>query len=247
MKKILSFLVFLSLAAPGFSQGTSYYELLQEIKKKNADPAYRAARRDSIFAKYRDGRVRIERDLSDMFAIFASPDPDAEGEILVYYYICNRENYKSDTVFIVMNKAECENMVSSMRAVETKLKEWKKVARQNNIDNYSKEMDIPFPEVNVYWKRLHPDFGRRTYDPLFHWSGKDNWLHPIGHIAQRGNGELEFRFTVPDPSGEYGYIVDTYLGGLARERLVRHLDYSAIKKKYYELSADKSKWDELFK
>ena len=189
-----------------------------------------------------DERVFIFSDYSKRVALFASEDHDNPGEILVYYYI---PNSPVDSVFLVFDKAGCEEMVRSLETSRRKLDEWHKVAKKNRVDRLSKDVDIPFPEVNVYWKMNRPDYGEFTHYPYFIWAGKNNWLQPKLDVYSGGVVFLVFEFYVPDAT-EKPYRITYSLNRPRMKEYPRYFDYEKIKKIYRENTPDRSGWSDLF-
>ena len=264
MKRILTIFVFCLAAITSWSQEKSFYQIVQEVKAKRS--AYGPYPKDSSKLKallpkdermkkveelrnsqWPYGRTRIVDDPSHKVVIYASPDPENEGEVLVYYYLPNFRDFRADSIFVVMNKATCHQMAASFREADRKLREWKKIAKKNDVDKYTDELGVAFPEVNIYWQKLRPPHGEYFYMPWYMWSGPGNWLVPIGHISKGGDGGLEFNFLLPDFDRDEDYPVKIYMDVTGRRYLMKYLDYEGIKKKFRELNPDRSHYQELFK
>ena len=170
-----------------------------------------------------------------------------EGEILVYFLFPNFPDDRADRIYVVMDKAACLQFVESLHQCDRKLKEWRKIARRNNIELYSGDIGIEFPPFDIYWQKRRPAYGESTYFPCFMWAGIDNWFKPVGHISKDGHGTLEVNFLLPDFTMEEDYPVRIFIYSTTREYIFKFLDYETLKKTYWEVNRPAESYDHLFK
>jgi hypothetical protein len=181
-------------------------------------------------------------------ALYAAPDPDKPGEILLFFRADNH-HYEQDELYIVFDKEGCLAMRASLQETLRVMKKWGKIAVRNKVTNYEKAMDIPYPKVNVYWRRTEPRFRKVTYWPLFMWAGKEEWLCPEFSFA-RTSGHVCFRFQLQDVQElpqEVIQPVEIWMFDYNIKDYLKWLDYDKLKALYVEKTPDRSKWDELFK
>lgn len=181
-------------------------------------------------------------------ALYAAPDPERPGEILLFYRAMNH-HYEDDELYIVFDKDGCRALRSSLGMTLEIFKEWKKTALRNKINRFQKAIDVQFPDVNIYWRRTRPRFRKITYSPLFMWAGKGDWLKPEFRWTTNC-GSVDFLFNLQDNQAlEPGVIQPVEIRAFDYEikDYLKWLDYDKLKKLYIEKTPDRSKWDELFK
>ena len=180
-------------------------------------------------------------------ALYAAPDPKNPGEILLFY---RAENWHYDKIeiYFVFDKEGCRALRNSLEETLRVLKKWEATAIRNKIDLFQKEMDIAYPEVNIYWRRTRPRFRKVTYSPLFMWAGKAEWLKPEFHFTKT-IGSVYFQFSLHDyRAGEdgVGQPIKVKAFRFDIKDYLKWLDYDKLKRIYIEKTPDRSKWDELF-
>ena len=67
-------------------------------------------------------------------------------------YIGISTDHKSRPAYIVVKGEDLELFKTALELARDKFIEWKKVAKENNITEMSKEMGINFPKVTVAWR-----------------------------------------------------------------------------------------------
>lgn len=53
--------------------------------------------------------------------------------------------------FIKVKVEQLNNFHNALRKMKSKFLEWEQVANDNNVSDYSKEMEIDFPAIEAYW------------------------------------------------------------------------------------------------
>ena len=196
-------------------------------------------------AAWKYGRTRVYEDTFCHKVIYASNDPDCPGEILIYYRL-DKASYR-DSIFIVMNKETCEAMVRAMKEADKKIKDWCRIARQNNVDHHEKALGVDFPPVNIHWKRMVARYGDKTPFSLpYVWAGESDYFVPTAYVSRRGHGGISFRFVLHDPYNPSEYEVHYYLDVTGRKEFIKTLNYEKLKKRFIELNPDRSGYDALF-
>ena len=66
-------------------------------------------------------------------------------------YIGISTDHKSRPAYIIVKGEDLELFKTALELARDKFSEWKKVAKENNITEMSKEMSINFPKVTVAW------------------------------------------------------------------------------------------------
>lgn len=192
--------------------------------------------------RIKDERVKIYEKWREKVLVFASPDHDNPGEILVYYFV---NNSPRDSVFIVLDKKGCEEMLQSLDVSRKKLDEWHKISKKNHAHNISKDVDLYFPPVDVFWKLLGPRIGEHTFYPFYLRSGKDYRLKPRLTILDEGAVYIDFTFSVPDDVGK-PYEIKFSLNRPRIKEYPMYFDYEAIKKVYVEKTRSQEGIEDLF-
>ena len=74
-----------------------------------------------------------------------------KGQLNVYVGILGEYTH-TNIMLGIKGEDNIKSFAYSLREMKAKYNEWKGVARANGVTDYSKEMDIPFPNVEIYWK-----------------------------------------------------------------------------------------------
>ena len=103
---------------------------------------------------------------------------DSKGELNVYVEVMGE--YKNDKVMIRINgEKDLDLFISKLQYCKEKYVEWSKVAKDNNVKDYSKEFDVTFPNVEIYW------LGAKWYSTY-----KRNHLKPLFLVGSEGDATL---------------------------------------------------------
>jgi|SRR5690606_8537682 len=91
---------------------------------------------------------------------------DKKGEFDVYIGIAS-ETVSSEARIMLKSK-DINDFINALIETKTKYVEWSKVAKENNVDNLTKDIDVKFPNVGIAWlgskwffsmsQRLKPKF-----------------------------------------------------------------------------------------
>lgn len=85
--------------------------------------------------------------------------------------------YKSDKVFIRIDGAEnIQNFIDALNLCKTKHIEWSEVAKNNNITDFRKTIDVKFPNVEIWW------LGSKWFS-----SHKLNYIKPEFSVSENTN------------------------------------------------------------
>lgn len=97
------------------------------------------------------------------FGIYAT-----NGEKLSLYFDIRGESKNDDVMINVDGESTIISFINSLKEVRDKYAEWKKVAVDNKVTDYSKDFDISFPNVYVAWygTKWWFDF-RERFEPYF--------------------------------------------------------------------------------
>lgn len=91
------------------------------------------------------------------------------GELRVYVEIIGE--YEHDKVmFKIDGEKDVITFQEKLRECKAKFIEWNDVAKQNNITSFRKEMDITFPNIEIYWRsssKWHSSYSRNFFKPIF--------------------------------------------------------------------------------
>ncbi len=82
------------------------------------------------------------------YDIAASEDEN----LVVIIDICGETSY-SEVNFYLKGEEKINEFIESLKELRDKYKEWRQVARENNVKDFSKPFDITFPSVTVAWNR----------------------------------------------------------------------------------------------
>lgn len=74
-----------------------------------------------------------------------------KGQLNVYVGILGEYTH-TNIMLGIKGEDNIKSFAYSLREMKAKYNEWKGVARANGVTDFSKEMDIPFPNVEIYWK-----------------------------------------------------------------------------------------------
>lgn len=76
---------------------------------------------------------------------------DSRGTLDVFVGVLGERD--NDKVFINISGEENINLfISALTYCKEKYIEWSKVAKDNNVTDYSKPFDVTFPKVEIYWR-----------------------------------------------------------------------------------------------
>lgn len=93
---------------------------------------------------------------------------DSKGELNVYVEVLGE--YKNDKVMIrISGEKDLNLFISKLKYCKEKYVEWSKVAKDNNVKDYTKEFDATFPNVEIYWlgSKWYSTYKRNHLKPLF--------------------------------------------------------------------------------
>lgn len=71
-----------------------------------------------------------------------------------FSYMIQVGGFKSfnDEIYIELNSNDVDKFLSAMQQAKNKFNEWKEIAKDNNLKDVFKQMDIDLPEMRLVWK-----------------------------------------------------------------------------------------------
>lgn len=98
-----------------------------------------------------------------------------KGELVVFFNVLGE--YANDKVMMsVAGESNIYTFIKKLRYCKSKFTEWKQVARQNNVVDFSKMFEVTFPGVELWW---------RGYDDWYS-SLEANCLKPFFWVSEEG-------------------------------------------------------------
>lgn len=93
---------------------------------------------------------------------------DDNGALDVYVEVLG-ENENDKVMILISGENDLNQFISKLEYCKEKFKEWEKVAKTNNVTDYSKEFDVTFPDIEIYWwgEEWFSTFSRNYLKPLF--------------------------------------------------------------------------------
>lgn len=227
MKRILTFLMAV-LPLISFAQGNN-----RRIYPPSEDPT--------------EGlRVYLQKLNSDE-RYFATPDPNNEGEILVYYLSENCDNYE-DSLFIVLDKAALTEMKTVLTGIEKTMSKWGPIARKEGLKGLVREMPFTFPPVGIFFRRNCERYGEVTYYPYPETSWNVQFSTPEFNYAYGRSYVMGTHATIPSEHEKGGeYYIELLIGLYKIKDFVKYMDYESLKRTYLERKPKERNLDELFK
>lgn len=156
-----------------------------------------------------------------------------KGQLNVYVGILGEYTH-TNIMLGIKGEDNIKSFAYSLREMKAKYNEWKGVARANGVTDYSKEMDIPFPNVEIYWKgssKWYSTFSRNFIKMMFLVS--DDGSASVGCGGEAEDWDNEY-------ITEQWYFLFTSADEI--EGLIKVLDVEKIKNKL----SSKQNTDDLF-
>lgn len=93
---------------------------------------------------------------------------DDNGALHVFVEVLG-ENENDKVMILISGENDLNQFISKLEYCKEKFKEWEKVAKTNNVTDYSKEFDVTFPDIEIYWwgEEWFSTFSRNYLKPLF--------------------------------------------------------------------------------
>lgn len=156
-----------------------------------------------------------------------------DGDELSIYFQVAGETTDTDIRFVLEGEAKINSFISSLTNLRDKYSEWSKVAKENNVKDYSKDFDITFPIIEVAW------YGSQW------WFDFSVLLEPRFKVSKEGKCYAIFVGEAESSRNEY--ITEDYYWVFASvndfNTLINKIQPTAIEKKLSQKKAP----DELFK
>ena len=197
-------------------------------------------------------RVYIERDYTglrqNLYVV-----PDDNGNMSYCVEVENWDGDRRDTVYLVMNRAECISMNNSLKELLSLYKRWTRAAKANKVRDYSRPMVIDFPSVVFEWRNIvKNDWGEKSMDPTHHRSSSVPFPQPTFVVDKNGNCEVVISTWLLSNSYRGGpyplrvrLIGPPFIKDIIRRTNVNRTD-RAYKKLHYERQPDEY-YDSIFK
>lgn len=93
---------------------------------------------------------------------------NSKGVLSVFIQVIGE--YKNENVFVrVQGEDDINKFVTQLTYCKSKFIEWEQVAKKNNINDYKKEFDATFPNVEIWWSgsKWYSSHKRNFIKPLF--------------------------------------------------------------------------------
>lgn len=117
----------------------------------------------TVFAEKVVGTYTMAETSKDIEAAF-----DNKGVLKVFIEVLGE--YKNDKVMIKIDgEQDLNEFIAQLKYCKAKFIEWDKVAKANNVTDYTKKYDVTFPNIEVWWRgsKWFSTFKRNLFKPIF--------------------------------------------------------------------------------
>lgn len=155
-----------------------------------------------------------------------------EGVLRLYIQVFG-ERYDDFVLFFIEGEHNIQAFSDALKLSKEKFVEWSRVASENRVRNFDKNMDIVFPYVTICWEGLK------------WWLDVDTRLNP--RFVVTGSGECVFVISGTATAFQNEYIDQVYSFALSSEsdfdRLIRNIEIDNLMSDFNE----RDNIDTLFK
>ncbi len=153
-----------------------------------------------------------------------------------FNYMIQVGNFKSlnDDIYLELNSKDASKFISAMQQAKDKFDEWKSIARENNLKDVQKKMDINLPEMRLVW-RGSKWFRSKSFILSPHFNAGDNLdfctLSLFGIAVSQNNKYITQQYQL------------MFLNSSEIEGLLKILNNQVV----YDMFSDKAKQQNLLK
>lgn len=148
-------------------------------------------------------RVFLEKEYEPLLSrdIFVIVSDGKISEYAFQFKNTDLEGWK-DSLFVVMDKAECARMRKALREFRLKYREWRYAARSNGVTNYSRPFEIDFPPVTIQRIPYDKRFGLwGTWEENLQTAQKVKF-EPVFEVSRDGGPSACCYLTIPSADGD---------------------------------------------
>ncbi len=146
---------------------------------------------------------------------------DSKGKLNVFVSIMGKYDH-DNVMFKIEGEDQIIGFAEKLQSLNDKFVEWAKVAKSNNVSDYTKKFDIPFPRVEIYW----------AGSSKWYSSYKGNFMNFIFIVSESGEPSLGCGGTAKHWDNEYidqqFYII--FISTEEIKSLINALNVDSLKK-----------------